>query len=159
MDLRNWRPYIRSVIPHVVGSAVTVAIALILLLSFLAWRLVRICFACCCACAAGPRLGGKKAAKLVGGKGAKRLKAALLLAAAGALAGAVWGVYQASLGGCRHFCALPPDSAALARCAHPTNLHPTPTLSTPSLCHPPATGGAKCGGPRPGCRRLCHRVH
>ena len=42
--------------PHLIGPAVAAAIALIFLLSFLAWRIVKICCACCCACARGPQL-------------------------------------------------------------------------------------------------------
>ena len=92
LDLAAWQSYVKSIIPHVAGPAVALVTALVLLLSFVVWRLVR-----CCACCA-TRHGGKKARKVLAGGGAPRLKAAVLLLAAGVLAGTIYGIVQ--VGGC-----------------------------------------------------------
>lgn len=93
LDLGNWQGYIKSsLVPHVVGAGVALILSLILLLSFLAWRLVKLCS--CCECVRGPQREGKKARKLLTGSGARWVKAAVLLLAAGVLAGGIYGETQ-----------------------------------------------------------------
>jgi hypothetical protein len=66
--------------------------ALAFLLTYVIWRLVMCCT--CCACVHGPQHHGKKARKLLGGRGAGWLKAAAAAMAAGVLAGSIYGITQ-----------------------------------------------------------------
>ena len=56
------QPYVKSsVVPHLIGAAVAAGISLILILSWLAWRAVKLCCACCCACVRGPQVHVRRA--------------------------------------------------------------------------------------------------
>ena len=93
LDLANWQGYARtSLVPHVVGTAIALLASLTLLLTFVAWRLVKLC--ACCACARGPRWRARKARALLAGGGSAWVKGAALCMAAGVLAGGVYGVTQ-----------------------------------------------------------------
>lgn len=93
LDIANWQGYIQgSLLPHIAGPAVALIVALVFLLTFIAWRLVKYCT--CCACVRGPQRKGHKAHKLLTSRKAVWLKASAAAAAAGILAGGVYGVTQ-----------------------------------------------------------------
>jgi hypothetical protein len=93
LDIADWQGYIQgSLLPHIAGPAVVLIVALVFLLTFIAWRLVKCCT--CCACVRGPQRKGHKAHKLLTSRSAVWLKAAAAAAAAGVLAGGVYGVTQ-----------------------------------------------------------------
>lgn len=93
LDPKFWQAYMRSsLLPHVVGAAIAFVTSLILLLTFLAWRLVKCCS--CFPCVRGPRTSGEKARRVLAGRGARVLKACVLGAALGALIASVWGITQ-----------------------------------------------------------------
>ncbi|KAI3426214.1 hypothetical protein D9Q98_008590 [Chlorella vulgaris] len=93
LDIANWQGYIQgSLLPHIAGPAVALIVALAFLLTFIAWRLVKCCT--CCACVRGPQRKGHKAHKLLTSRKAVWLKASAAAAAAGILAGGVYGVTQ-----------------------------------------------------------------
>ncbi|KAL4448506.1 hypothetical protein ABPG75_005725 [Micractinium tetrahymenae] len=97
LDISDWAPYVKSsLIPNIVGSLVALVTAVILLLSFLMWRLVKCCT--CCVCVRGKGRTGKNARKVLAGGRAKALKAAVLAAATAALAAGVYGITQVDRG-------------------------------------------------------------
>lgn len=90
--MMNFRPCPNKHL-QVVGTAVALVISLIFLLTFLAWRIVKLCCPCC-KCVRGPQRVGKRARVLIDGRGTRVLKVLILGAAIGVLAGALYGVFQ-----------------------------------------------------------------
>ena len=82
------KTYVKAQLPDLVPPAVFAVLALAMLLGFLLWRPILLCF-----CTHDPK-GGAKAIKLLTGRQARWLKAISVLCALGAVAGGAYGVSQ-----------------------------------------------------------------